>query len=618
MIPAGRAEAGRRPSRVDAGLLALLSLAVAAMSVCAGVKAWWYGFVAAALAAGALVVLLWRRGAFPTRTVLVAAVCFRLAVLWLPPSLSDDAYRYVWDGMLQVEGVNPYLHTPEDPALARFHDAPIFDELNSPGFFSVYPPLSQLFFAVAGLFYGFGWKVAFYVLKVLLAGMEVGALLLLARMVDARRLMLYAWNPLVVMEAAGQAHTEAIMVFFLVLTVWLARRGRGGWAAAALAGAGWVKLYPFVLFPFLWRRYGWRAVWPPLVVTALLLAPYADPSIPGHLLASLDLYVRYFEFNAGPYYAVKKLFLLATGDDWSKTLGPAFRVVFLAALPALYFADWRRQWPLYRAFVWTMGAFFLCATTVHPWYVLGLLALTTLAPRPSWHWLWFGLFAMGTYLRYVDGPYWLFVNLSWGGWAVLAAARYADAPLQRLQRLRAKRKLAAVRDFFPPDGPLAVLDLGAGEGYVGEAAARDLGARVHLADVVDMNRTALPHTVYDGRRLPFPDDAFDVTVLYFVLHHSEDPSAVLREALRVSRRGVIVAESVYEKDWDRRLLTFLDTLANRLRSGGLMRGQEEHLHFRTAAGWRALFAAHGATVVAERRRGRWVHRQALFRVKRAS
>ncbi|GIV58310.1 MAG: hypothetical protein KatS3mg042_1223 [Rhodothermaceae bacterium] len=600
--------------RGKVGLPALLVLAVLAMSVCAGVRAWWYGFVAAALVAGGLMVLLWRRGGYGMRTVLLLGIVLRLAVLWLPPTLSDDAYRYVWDGLLQVEGINPYRYVPEDPALAGFHDEPIYGRLNSSRFYSVYPPLSQVFFAVAGLFYGFGWEVSYYVLKVLLAGMEFGAMLLLARMIPARRMILYAWNPLVVIETAGQAHTEAVMLFFLVLALWLARRRRGSAAAAALTCAGWVKLYPFVLLPFLWRRFRWRAVWPPVLVSAVLVLPYFDPAIPGHVAASLDLYVRYFEFNAGLYYGVKKVLLVWTGEDWSKTLGPLFRMVFLAALPVLYVLDVRRRWPLHRAFVWTLGAFFVCATTVHPWYLLGLLAVSMLAPRPSWHWLWLGGASIGTYLLYVDGPYWPFVVLGWGGWAVLAAIRYADPVLQRLQRRRARRKFEAIRDLIPASAA-SVLDLGAGEGYVGEEVGRRLGARVHLADVVDMNRTRLPHTVYDGRRLPFADRAFDVTILYFVLHHCADPEAVLREALRVSRHGVIVAESVYETEPERRRLAFLDRWANRLRSGGRMRAQEAHLHFRTVAGWRELFDRLGAAVVAEKRRGRWIHRQAFFRLR---
>jgi SAM-dependent methyltransferase len=178
---------------------------------------------------------------------------------------------------------------------------------------------------------------------------------------------------------------------------------------------------------------------------------------------------------------------------------------------------------------------------------------------------------------------------------------------------RARQKVRFILPFIPRlKKPLNVLDLGAGEGYVGEVIQALWGARVALVDIVPMNQTELPHHVYDGRQLPFADGVFDLTLLYFVLHHADDPETVLREALRVSGDRVLVVESVYEAAWDLRLLSFLDRWANRWRSGGMLKAQEEHIHFRTAAAWRALFEALGVTVIAEQRRGRWIHKQVLF------
>lgn len=185
--------------------------------------------------------------------------------------------------------------------------------------------------------------------------------------------------------------------------------------------------------------------------------------------------------------------------------------------------------------------------------------------------------------------------------------------LNPIQRLRAGRKVQRIAPYFPvPTAGLAVLDLGAGEGFVGEQVQARLGCRVTLADVLPLNQTDLPHVPYDGHTLPFPDAAFDVTILYFVLHHCADPAQVFGEALRVTRRRLIVVESVYEARWDLWLLTTLDQWANRLRSGGLMQPQEEHLHFRTVPAWQTWFAAHGCTLQALRQRGRVIHKQAFF------
>ncbi len=88
-----------------------------------------------------------------------------------------------------------------------------------------------------------------------------------------------------------------------------------------------------------------------------------------------------------------------------------------------------------------------------------------------------------------------------------------------------------------------VLEIGAGNGLVAEMLHQRTGARFTLLDVVDYNRSALPLHVYDGRHLPFEDNAFDLALLVFVLHHNPDPCPVLREALRVARHGALVVEN---------------------------------------------------------------------------
>lgn len=594
-------------------LLLALTLTVAGMGMLAALPVRWPWLVATAAACGLLVLAAWWRGGLTTRRVLVFALLFRLLLAWLPPSLSDDAYRYVWDGLVQAEGVNPYRYRPSDPALAELQGEPVYARLNSKSYYTVYPPVSQGIFAVGGLVYGSGWEASFYLIKALLIAMEVGALLLLARMVAARALVLYAWNPLVLLETAGQAHTENAMLLFLMLAVWYARRQQGGSASVALALAGGVKLYPFVFLPLLVRRFGARGVWPGLAVAAVIALPFAAPYALSHLRTSLDLYALLFEFNAGAYYLLKEGYDVLYGIDVSKQLGPALRALFLAGLPVFYLLDARHRWPFSRAMLLVLGWFLVCSTTVHPWYLLGILALAAFRPAPPWHWHWLGLASVGTYLLYVGGPYWSFVAAGWGGWLLLAFVRTAPDVLGTLQRARARSKVRFIQPFLPRLlRPMRVLDLGAGEGYVGAILGEGRGGQVTLADVLPMNRTGLPHVLYDGHRLPFGDDAFDVTVLYFVLHHAEDPRAVVREALRVTSGRVIVVESIYEQEWDRRVLERLDRWVNRVRSGGLMRGQEEHLNFKRRDAWRTLFEEEGATVLSERRRGRLVHRQAAF------
>lgn len=585
-------------------------------------------FVASALVATAGLVLLWRADRLSLWSVLVGAIVLRLAYAPLFPVLSDDVFRYVWDGWIQASGFNPYRWRPAADALSAWHDTALFPRLNSAEYYSVYPPLSQWIFALGGWASESDWRVSYFAIKAVFMVLEGAGVWLLSRLTTIRNVMLYAWNPLVLLEVAGQAHTEAALLPFLLGAVWAVRHHAGVWASVGIAGAGLVKLYPFVLGPFLLRRFGWRAVWPGALVVCVVSLPYAAPYVLPNIKASVDLYATLFEFNAGLYYATKHMLWELTGTDWSKTLGPAFRVLFLAALPVLYAVDAWRDWPFQKAALWTLGTFFVLSTTVHPWYVLAVLPLAAMKRPPVWAWFWLAACALGTYTFYTGGLYWPWVVAGWGGAALFglwrvgtseSVRRACDAVLQRVQCRRAARKANRLAPFLTPQKPssgssLRVLDLGAGEGYVGQVLQERYDAHVRLADVVDMNRTDLPLDLYDGRRLPYADGAFDVVVLYYVLHHCASPERVLQEALRVADT-VLVVETVYHSALQRRLLHVLDPLANRVRSGGSMREQEEHLAFRTPDRWERTFADLGATLCDREQHGSWFHPQATWRLR---
>ncbi len=388
----------------------------------------WPSLVALVFMASGGLVLLWRRDPLTRTEVLWGGLLLRLAFLPLLPGLTDDLYRYIWDGWLQVEGINPYRYVPEDQALVPFQSSFLYEKLNSQPYYSVYPPFAQTAFAVGGWAYTIaGWPTAYYVLKGLFGIAEFGGVLLLSRLTTARNLLLYAWNPLVLLETAGQGHTEALLVPLVVGLIWAARRGAGKLASVVVAGAGLIKIYPFVLGPFLLRRYGWTAIWPGMLVLIGFSLPYAAPYTFSHLWDSVDLFARLFEFNAGPYYLTKYFFWLWTGADWSKQIGPSFRYLFLALLPLLYVLDWKQDWSLRRASLITIGLFLILSTTVHPWYILPILALGVLHDQPAWPWFWLGTLSIGTYLFYIDGSYWVWIVLGWGGAALLAGWLYADS-----------------------------------------------------------------------------------------------------------------------------------------------------------------------------------------------
>ncbi|HNC73376.1 MAG TPA: hypothetical protein PK362_00620, partial [Elusimicrobiota bacterium] len=80
--------------------------------------------------------------------ILAAGVLFRLTAFLSPPSLSDDIYRYLWDGRVQAAGHNPYRFAPDAPELASLRNAE-HTGINHKSVPTIYPPLAQAVFRLA-------------------------------------------------------------------------------------------------------------------------------------------------------------------------------------------------------------------------------------------------------------------------------------------------------------------------------------------------------------------------------------------------------------------------------------------------------------------------------------
>lgn len=581
--------------------------------------------VVAILAAGGLLVWIIRSNALTLKTLVIGTVLFRILLLWLPPTLSDDVYRYIWDGRVQLAGMNPYQHLPSDLVDAGVLESDVvYDRMNSKDLYTVYPPVSQFVFVGAAVVENAvgSWWGGYYFIKLIFALVELAAALLILSMVRSSRALLYAWNPLVLIESAGQPHTEAMLVLLLVAAIWYSRKHQAGKATIALAVAVLVKIYPLFLLPLSVIKSNWKKVAIAIVVGVVCLVPYLGKDVAGNVQSSLDLYVRLFEFNAGLYLFVKKVMFEFTGADFSKTIGPLFRNLFFIVSIAVWFASWRKRWPLERGIRWILGAFILFATTVHPWYLLGILCTLPFADvskntlASTWNWYALGIIVPGTYLFYTHDIYWLFVVAGWTTWTVITFAGLIPIVANRLVHYRARSKYSWIRPYLKPDFKGArVLDLGAGEGYLGQMIGEKHSANVELVDVVDFSSSTLPLTIYDGRHLPYADRTFDTAIVYFVLHHAEDAEQVLREAVRVTGDRLVVVESTYTSKPGHVVLRFLDRAANRLRSSGLMAEAEEYLHFRKKQEWLELFETLGLDLEAVEQKGTLVHRQVLFVLK---
>ncbi|NIR43812.1 MAG: hypothetical protein GWN99_07630 [Gemmatimonadetes bacterium] len=303
-------------------------------------------------------------------------VLFRAALIGDPPFLSDDYYRYLWDGAVGLQGINPYRYAPIDPRLADL-DAALRTSVNHPAVPTIYPPLAQLvFLAVAAA--GAGWlglKTVWLVCDAAIAG-------ILYRLVPSRhRLaswMIYWWSPLVVVEVAWNAHLDLLGVLPLVISLWLvsSERPRSVALGVAIAAAALVKYFAALVLPAAARVGRPARVVAAFLITAVLLyLPYAGAG--SALFEGLATYARHWRFNESVYGV-----LAATlPSPWAaKTLATA--VVVLIAVQAV-----RNEWSLERAVFWIVGAVLLLAPTVHPWYLLWMVPLVAIRFNRAWLYL---------------------------------------------------------------------------------------------------------------------------------------------------------------------------------------------------------------------------------------
>jgi alpha-1,6-mannosyltransferase len=214
--------------------------------------------IAIILAQGAVyfVAALWvaSRRPSPLGLILVFAALLRLPLLFSEPYLSDDVYRYVWDGRVQAAGINPYRYVPDAPEIENLRDEDVYPNINRSSYaVTIYPPAAQLFFLLATrVSDSVTWMKA-----AMLAWEGLAIALLVALLRRAARpdslVLLYAWHPLPLWEFAGSGHLDAAAIAWILAALLARARGRRALAGVALGVATLFKLYPLGLFPALWR-----------------------------------------------------------------------------------------------------------------------------------------------------------------------------------------------------------------------------------------------------------------------------------------------------------------------------------------------------------------------------
>jgi hypothetical protein len=313
-------------------------------------------------------------------TVLAISVAVQLTGLLTFPLTSDDIYRYVWDGRVQLAGIDPYRYVPLDPALSWLRDPVLFPPgappmINRPTVPTIYPPGAQAWFVLVGAITSTGWTLA--ALRVGAAVAVVGTTAVIAHWLGSARryALLYGANPLIMIEAANGGHLDALVALAVSCFAWCAARRRHWLAGLFLGLAASIKLVPLLLVPVLLRRGRWRTSLTALGLTVAGFLPHV--LVVGVLvLGYLPGYWTEEGYGAGGRFA-----LLAWLPADVRTPVALSIAVVLAGI-----AFWRSDRdPVLLTCTWLYGASFLVATPIYPWYAMPLLVLALMARR--WEWL---------------------------------------------------------------------------------------------------------------------------------------------------------------------------------------------------------------------------------------
>lgn len=318
--------------------------------------------------------------------VILIAILARIFGLISSPSLSDDIYRYLWDGRVASAGINPYQHAPEDPELIFMRDHN-YNGINHKHLKTIYPPVSEwVFRSVTRIFPNI------LALKTAFVAFDIATLIVILLLLHGLRMnpvysIAYAWNPLVILEFSYSGHMDSLAIFWMMLALFLLTRGKITSGFLSLALSFLAKYFSAITIPYFILRkpfIKWIALYGLVIVLGYL--PFIGAG--KNLFDSLGVYTANWEFNSGTF----TLFRYFMSD------ARALRAALFFSLILFAFYQSRTQ-ANFLKYSFSVTAFALLFTpTLHPWYVCWIVPLLCFIPSVPWilftgtaalsYWVW--------------------------------------------------------------------------------------------------------------------------------------------------------------------------------------------------------------------------------------
>lgn len=328
-------------------------------------------------------------------------ILFRIVLIGVFPNLSQDYYRFIWDGRLVFQGINPYLFTPEQfsknptiytgVVIEQSHELYQGMGTLNGSHFSNYPPFNQLYFTIASLFAGKSILGSVIVMRILIIFADIGILyfgrkLLIKLKQNPDKIFWYFLNPFIILELTGNLHFEGAMLFFLITSLYLLHQKKWIWSAVFLGISVSIKLIPLLLLPlyYKWFLNNFKKGFLKLILYHLIIVgiavvtftPFLSDNIIGNFTKTIALWFQDFEFNASIYYIIRWMGFKIVGWNLIETVGKVLPIIVIIFLLIISFIRNNKTISeLITSLLFGISFYFLLSTTVHPWYIATPLLL---------------------------------------------------------------------------------------------------------------------------------------------------------------------------------------------------------------------------------------------------
>lgn len=344
---------------------------------------------------GILFVLFWgfQRQIKTWKQLLLLGLLLRLVFICATPNLSQDFYRYLWDGNLMGMGINPYLHTPKEVVeLVQFPFSSVLYE--KMGFlsnvnYSNYPPLSQYlfqgmaFFSQKNLLGGIIFlRFIYFMFEMLL--FFLGKNLIKTLKLSPNLASWYFLNPLLIIETYGNLHGEGVMCGIFLLGLGFLFQKRVFFSALLFGISIAFKLFPLLFLPlfyFYFRRKR-RLLFYGIITTTVFLffLPFSNENTALNYWKTLNLWFNTFEFNASLFYLLRAIGFELVGFNIIKIVGLIMPFFLITSIGYISLRNRNlTDIQILKNLLWVCCLYLFTATTVHPWYVISLVALGLLS-----------------------------------------------------------------------------------------------------------------------------------------------------------------------------------------------------------------------------------------------